>query len=174
VTDESAEGPPGTGSGSPPGTGSGSPPGTGSGSPPVARASYLLAFDFGLKYIGVAVGQTITGTANPLETLNARDGKPDWDNLAALVGHWQPGLLLVGLPLNMDDTESDMSQRARRFAAALSKRTGIEHEMVDERLSSFAANEITSGENHGPAAHSIATHSIAAALIAETWLNQRR
>jgi putative Holliday junction resolvase len=83
-------------------------------------------------------------------------------------------LLLVGLPLNMDDTESDMSQRARRFAAALSKRTGIEHEMVDERLSSFAAKKITSGKNRSTSSQSRAAHSIAAALIAETWLNQRR
>ena len=135
---------------------------------------YLLAFDFGLKHIGIAVGQTVTDTANPLQTLKARNGKPDWDELTALVNHWQPGLLLVGLPLNMDDTESDMSQRARRFAVALSKLTGVEHEMVDERLSSVAAKEITSGDKHGPAAHGIAAHSTAAALIAETWLNQRR
>ena len=151
----------------------GGPPVPG-GSPPRSRPGYLLAFDFGLKHIGVAVAQTVTGTANPLKTLKARQGKPDWDNCAALVDHWQPVKLLVGLPLNMDDTESDMSQRARRFAARLSKLTGIEHEMVDERLSSIAANEITSGDSHGRAAHSIAAHSIAAALIAETWLNQRR
>ena len=137
-------------------------------------SGYLLAFDFGLKHIGIAVGQTVTGTANPLQTLKARNGKPDWDDLAALVGQWQPGLLLVGLPLNMDDTESDMSQRARRFAVALSRRTGIEHEMVDERLSSFAAKEITSGDSHRISGHGLAAHSIAAALIAETWLNQRR
>ena len=135
---------------------------------------YLLAFDFGLKHIGIAVGQTVTGTANPLQTLKARNGKPDWDDLAALVGQWQPGLLLIGLPLNMDDSESDMSQRARRFAAALSRRTGIEHEMVDERLSSFAAKEITSSDSHGISGHGLAAHSLAAALIAETWLNQRR
>jgi len=140
----------------------------------VTGTGYLLAFDFGLKHIGIAVGQTVTGTANPLQTLKARNGKPDWDDLAALVGQWQPGLLLIGLPLNMDDSESDMSQRARRFAAALSRRTGIEHEMVDERLSSFAAQEITSGDGHRISGHGSAAHSIAAALIAETWLNQRR
>jgi len=138
------------------------------------RPGYLLAFDFGLKHIGVAVAQTVTGTANPLQTLKARNGKPDWDEFATLVAHWQPVVLVVGLPLNMDDTESDMSQRARKFAAALSKLTGIKHEMVDERLSSVAAREITSSDNHGVAAHSIAAHSIAAALIAETWLYQRR
>lgn len=129
---------------------------------------YLLAFDFGLQHIGVAVGQTITGTANPLLTLPARNGTPDWGECESLVAQWQPVLLLIGLPLNMDDSESDMSRSARRFARALGRTTGVDIVMVDERLTTFAAKGIaaqtTTHDSHG----------IAAQLIAETWLNQRR
>ncbi|MDZ7668450.1 MAG: Holliday junction resolvase RuvX [Gammaproteobacteria bacterium] len=122
---------------------------------------YVLAFDFGLRHIGVASGQTVTGTATPLITLRARHGRPDWAAVAELAASWRPLYLLVGLPLNMDDTESDMSERAREFAAALERHTGIPCLLVDERLTSRAAREY-GGE-----------HAAAAALIAETWLNQR-
>lgn len=131
-------------------------------------AGCVLAFDFGLKHIGVAVGQTVTGTASPLQTLPARDGRPDWKAVRRLVDDWQPFKLLVGLPLNMDDTESEMSTRARSFARRLGEHTRLEVVMVDERLTSFASREIADGD---------AAHASAAALIAETWLNadaQRR
>lgn len=124
--------------------------------------AYVLAFDFGLRHIGVAAGQTVTGTASPLTTLRARDGKPDWPELAKLVADWSPARLLVGLPLNMDGTESEMCERARRFAAELERRTGLPTELVDERLTTREANEAGG------------THAHAAALIAETWLNDRR
>lgn len=122
----------------------------------------MLAFDFGLRHIGVAAGQTVTATASPVTTLSAREGQPDWAEVAALVQAWKPIQLLVGLPLNMDDTESDMSERARRFAASLGRRTAVSTELVDERLSTRAAAE-QGGD-----------HALAAALIAETWLAERR
>lgn len=122
---------------------------------------YVLAFDFGLRHIGVAAGQTVTASAGPLTTLDARDGKPRWEEVTALVGEWSPVRLLVGLPLNMDDTESDMSGRARRFASTLERRTGVPVSLVDERLTTRAAAE-QGGD-----------HAAAAALIAETWLNAR-
>ncbi len=117
----------------------------------------VLAFDFGLKHIGVAAGQTVTRTASALTTLSARDGRPDWGAVEALVKEWRPVRLVVGLPLNMDDTESEMSGRARAFAARLGERTGVPVSMADERLTSREAGE--------------ASHAAAAALIAETWLN---
>ena len=124
-------------------------------------AGCVLAFDFGLKHIGVAVGQTITATATPLTTLRARAGKPDWNSVDELVNEWRPIRLLIGLPLNMDDSESEMSELARRFGAKLTARSGIEIAMVDERLTSYATrNEPES-------------HASAAALIAETWLTRR-
>lgn len=119
----------------------------------------VLAFDFGLKHIGVAAGQTITRTATPLDTLPAKNGRPDWHRVAALVGEWRPVRLVVGLPLNMDDTESEMSERARAFGRKLGEITGITVVFADERLTSRMTRDVQ------------ATHAAAAALIAETWLN---
>ncbi len=99
----------------------------------------VLAFDFGTQRIGVAIGQSITGTAAPLPALKANDGVPNWDHIAALIKEWQPQRLLVGLPLNMDDSESELSARARKFANRLHGRFGLPVELWDERLSSFEA-----------------------------------
>lgn len=123
-------------------------------------ARVILAFDFGLKHIGVAVGQTVTRSASPLTTLAARNGKPNWSQVADLVRQWRPNQLIVGLPLNMDDSESDMSERARKFAGKLHETTNIEVSLVDERLTSFAARQISTDDNH----------ALAASLIAESWL----
>ena len=118
-----------------------------------------LAFDFGLKNIGVAVAERRHGTATAITTLRAREGVPVWDRLDALVRDWQPEGFVVGLPLNMDDSESDMSVAARRFGARLGHRYGIGVEFVDERLSTFEA------------AQRGGSHDTAALVIAETWLN---
>ena len=126
-------------------------------------ADVVLAFDFGLKHIGVAVGQSITRTASPLTTLRASNGKPDWREVRELVEQWRAQLLLVGLPLNMDDTESDMSERARAFAEQLATRLEVEVTLVDERLSSFEASRLSEVDNH----------AIAASLIAESYLNSQ-
>ena len=123
----------------------------------------VLAFDFGLRNIGVATGQTITRTATPLATLRARDGIPDWRAVAALIDEWRPDVLLVGLPLNMDDTKSEMSERAERFAKQLTRRFDRAVELVDERLTSFEARGLSPDID--------AQHAIAARLIAETYLN---
>jgi putative Holliday junction resolvase len=134
----------------------------------------LLSFDYGTKNIGVASGQTITGTATELVPLKAKDGVPDWSVIEKLLAEWRPDLVLVGLPLNMDDSESDLSARARKFANRLHGRFGVKVELVDERLSTFAAK----GEmmerggsrdyKHNP------VDSIAARLILEGWLNNAR
>lgn len=127
--------------------------------PPVT----VLAFDFGLRNIGVATGQAIIHTASELGTIRARDGVPDWNAVDALVRQWQPDALLVGLPLNMDDTESEMSTRAKSFAKKLRSRYRLTVELVDERLTSFEAKGISGDLD--------AQHAIAARLIAETYLN---
>lgn len=123
----------------------------------------VLAFDFGLKTIGVAMGQSITATASPLTSLPARNGKAEWSAIAALIKEWRVNQLIVGLPLNMDDTESDMSTAARRFGTELKRRFAIDVQMVDERLTSRATAEYTKG-NHA------ASHGLAAVLIAESYL----
>ena len=82
----------------------------------------LLGFDFGMKRIGVAVGQTVTQTARPLTTLKAVNGTPDWRAVEKLIGIWQPDAIVVGIPLNMDGTEQPISHSARQFSAELHQR----------------------------------------------------
>jgi len=130
----------------------------------------LLAFDYGTKNIGVATGQTITASANVLPPLKARDGIPDWTQIERLILEWKPDLVLVGLPLNMDGTESELCVRARKFANRLHGRFGANIEMVDERLTSFEAKgEVIS--RGGPRDYKYnPVDSIAARLILESWL----
>lgn len=128
--------------------------------PLAAGDGYVLAFDFGLRHIGVAVGQTVTAGAGPLATLAARNGKPDWAEVARLIRTWMPKRLLVGLPLNMDGSESDMCAAARAFAAELERRSGVPVILVDERLTTREAQALDPDR----------AHELAAVLIAETWL----
>ena len=120
-----------------------------------------MAFDFGTTKIGVAVGQQITGTASPVAVVKARDGIPQWLAIDRLVEEWQPKVLVVGLPINMDGTESDMSKAATRFSRRLHGRYGIRIELMDERLSTFEAREFENPDQ---------LDAIAAKLILETWL----
>lgn len=106
---------------------------------PEAASRRVLAFDFGTKSIGIAVGQEITGTASPLPAISARDGIPDWDILAQIFEEWQPDLVVVGLPLNMDGSEQEMTKRARKFANRLHNRYRVPVEASDERLSTADA-----------------------------------
>ncbi len=131
--------------------------------------SQILAFDFGLARIGVAVGQTITGTANPLPTLLAKDGVPDWNKVETLIKEWQPDMLIVGEPFNMDSTDQQITKRARKFANRLHGRYGIRVELNDERLSSAAAREEIFEFGGYQKLKKTQIDSIAAALILESW-----
>lgn len=131
----------------------------------------LLAFDFGTQNIGVASGQTLTGLASELPPLKARDGIPNWDDLGKLLKEYNPDKVLVGLPLNMDDTESELSARARKFGNRLHGRFGVQVEMVDERLSTFAAKEEAAERGHKGNYAQAPVDSIAARLILESWLS---
>lgn len=133
----------------------------------------LLAFDFGTQNIGAAYGQTVTSTATELPTLKARDGIPNWDDFAALLKEWKPDKVLVGLPLNMDDTESGLSKRARKFGNRLHGRFGVAVEMVDERLSTFAAKEEAAERGHRGNYAQAPVDSIAARLILESWFTMQ-
>ena len=127
-----------------------------------------LAFDFGAKQIGVAVGQTLTKSATPLTVLRARDGQPNWDDIEKLISEWRPGLLLVGLPLNMDSSESELSVRARKFARRLHGRFGLDTLMVDERLTT---REAKSRSGIRESYHDDPIDNVAAQIILESWLN---
>lgn len=145
-----------------------------SGEPPLPRLPAdlqavvaALGFDYGTQRIGVAVGQSISGSAQPLTVLRARDGIPDWAQIAALIEQWQPGALVVGLPYNMDGSESELLLRAVKFGKRLHGRFGQPVFGVDERLSSRAAIEQVI-EQQGPGKTTAIDH-IAAQIILENW-----
>jgi putative Holliday junction resolvase len=130
----------------------------------------VLGFDFGTKKSGVATGQRITATAAPLAPLAMRDGIPDWLVIEKLINEWQPQLLLVGLPLNMDDTESELSHLARKFGRRLHHRFNLPVLMVDERLTSRAAKELLIDISQRRKGKLPSLDSTAAVLMVEGWL----
>lgn len=132
-----------------------------------AQPRTLLGFDFGTKRIGVAVGQELTHTARALTTLNSRDGGPDWARIARLIAEWQPDALVVGLPLNLDGSESESSRLARRFGNRLTGRYNLPVFTADERLSSNEA-EVILGEQGSFNKADI--DKLAAQLILQSWL----
>jgi putative Holliday junction resolvase len=99
----------------------------------------ILAFDFGERRIGVAVGERELRMAHPLTTIAAERADQRFDAIAALIAEWKPARLVVGLPLHLDDTEHELTLRARRFARHLQGRFGLPVELVDERLTTRAA-----------------------------------
>lgn len=127
----------------------------------------LLAFDYGKKKIGVAVGQTLTRTSTPLTTITAKHKVPDWNAINSLITQWKPDAFVVGLPLNMDGTEQEITIHAKRFANQLQGRYGIPVHTSDERLSTREAYDRLI--QHGLAS---TPDSIAAQIILEDWLTQ--
>lgn len=140
-----------------------------------ASALTFLGFDYGTQKIGVAVGQTITGTASPVAILKAKDGIPNWDEIEKLVKEWKPAAFIIGLPLNMDGSESPMSVRAQKFSQRLNGRFNLPCHTIDERLSSREARDI-GRSNAEQAGRRFKQHTqidgVAAQLILESWLTE--
>lgn len=132
----------------------------------------ILGFDFGVKNIGVAVGQHITHTASALKILKAQDGIPDWQQLTKLVNEWQPDAFIVGIPLNMDGSVSEMSLRARKFGNRLQGRFSKPWYPVDERLSSYEVKALAYEHGHKGNFSAAPVDSLAAKLILESWIAQ--
>jgi len=108
----------------------------------------ILAFDFGTQYIGIAVGQTITGTSSPLVILNVKEeSKNLWKTIENLLSEWKPEIVLVGKPLNMDGTDSHFMKEVDKFVKKLSRISKAPCELVDERLTSFEAKQLVSGKD---------------------------
>lgn len=137
-----------------------------------ATAQTIMAFDFGTQKMGIAIGQALIESTRPLALFSMQDGIPDWKKLLELIQNWQPHLFLIGLPLNMDDTESELSTRARKFARRLRHQTQIETWMVDERLSTHEARERLDGYQRQGQAKRIKADSVAAALLIESWYRE--
>ncbi len=130
----------------------------------------FLGFDFGSKRIGVAVGQELTHTARPLVTLNNRDGAPDWEAISRLIDEWQPDALVVGLPLNLDGTDHEVTRLARRFGNRLRGRYNLPVYTMDERLSSAEAEALLAETGRYDKAD---VDKVAAQIILQGWLEQQ-
>jgi putative Holliday junction resolvase len=142
--------------------------------PDRARPQTLLAFDFGHRRIGVAVGQQITDSANPLGTATNGVGGPDWAQISHWVDEWRPDRLVVGLPLHADGSPSDLSADALEFANELA-RYERPVDSIDERFTSMEARGILKQKRASGRRGRIRKKTIdatAAMLIAERWLSQ--
>jgi putative Holliday junction resolvase len=139
----------------------------------MGRPECIIALDFGLRNIGVAVGNTVSLTAQPLTILAARNGVPDWSALAALVKEWKPDRIIVGHPLNMDGSASELSKRAAKFSRQVEGRLGHPVTLVDERLSSREAKALAFTKGHKGDFAADPIDDQAAAVILTTWLNDQ-
>jgi putative holliday junction resolvase len=146
--------------------------------PPSAPAPALaLGFDFGLRRIGVAAGDTLTRKANPVTVVTRGATGDDWQAILRVVAEWQPHLLVVGIPYNEDGSDSPMTERARVFAGELGTRTGLEVAQSDERYSSLEAEgRLRDARQNGTRARRVRKDDIdktAACIILERWLDSR-
>ncbi|WP_216936769.1 MULTISPECIES: Holliday junction resolvase RuvX [unclassified Acinetobacter] len=137
--------------------------------PDVNTPQTIMAFDFGTQKMGISVGQSLIASASPLPLFPMKDGIPNWNELLKIVKNHQPNLFLVGLPLNMDDSESELSTRARKFARRLRHQTNIETLMVDERLTTREARDELDRYQAQGRGKKLSADSIAAALLIESW-----
>lgn len=141
--------------------------------PSASRAGTILAFDFGTRRIGVAVGETALGLAHPLATIAADDDDARLAAIAALIGEWQPAQLVVGLPTHADGTPHRMTARAREFARRLESRFRLAVELVDERFTTEAASSSLFEAGVAGRAQKPARDQIAAQIILQAYLDQR-
>jgi putative holliday junction resolvase len=131
----------------------------------------VLAFDFGTRKIGVAIGNAVTRIARPLTTITGDANAARFDSIAALIAEWQPDMLVVGRPLHADGKEHEMTARADRFARQLAARFGLDVKCVDERFTTVTADaELTSAGVHGKDRKS-ARDAVAAQLILQSWFD---
>ncbi|AKH90266.1 Holliday junction resolvase RuvX [Edwardsiella tarda] len=131
----------------------------------------LLAFDFGTRSIGCAIGQELTGSARPLQSFKANEGIPDWQQIEKVLREWQPDLVVVGLPLNMDGSEQPLTQLARKFANRLHGRFGVQIALHDERLSTVEARAHLFADGGYRALEKGRVDAASAALILESWFD---
>lgn len=132
----------------------------------------VMGFDFGLRHIGVAVGDGVSGTAQLLPSLSAKGGTPNWDEIRTHIQHWKPNQLLVGIPLNMDGSTQPMTGHAKGFLRALEKRFDLPVSGVDERLTTVEAKSQLFEEYGSKGLQKDLIDSFSAKLIIEQWLRE--
>ena len=131
-----------------------------------------LCFDYGLKNIGVAMGNTLTKEARPLTILSAVNGKPRWDEITALVNEWRPSAVIVGNPIDEDGLSTELSAKAEKFARQLEGRLGLKTLLHDERFSSKEAKSRAKESGHKGDFVKQPIDDLAATIILESWLNR--
>ena len=145
------------------------------GTPDLSGPRTIIAFDFGRRRIGAAVGQSVTASASPLGVIANRESGADHDRIEALIDEWRPALLVVGMPAHADGSESEMQALVRAFIGEL-ERYGLPVESVDERYTSIEAGQVLKDARAAGTRGRISKEAIdgaAAVLIAERYLTRR-
>jgi len=132
----------------------------------------VIGFDFGMKRIGVAVGQTITKTARPLDTIQAKDGVANQQAISKVIQKWLPDALIVGVPLNMDGSDQPITQTAKQFAEWLRTHFQLPVYEIDERLTTKDARERLFIEGGYKALQGGQVDRVAAQLILQNWFDE--
>lgn len=130
----------------------------------------IISFDFGMKRLGVAIGQTLTQTARPLDTLPVKTGEPQWEMITKLFQKWSPDAWVVGIPVNMDGSSQQITLKARQFSKQLQNRYAVPVYEVDERLTTKDARERLFAEGGFKALQHGKVDRVAAQLILQNWL----
>ena len=135
-------------------------------------AGTVLAFDFGERRIGVAVGEVALRSAHPLQTIDARDNETRFATIARLIDEWKPGRAVVGLPAP-GQADHPMNDRCRKFAQQLEGRFGLVADLVDESYSSAAAEVDLAAAGLAAARRKAVLDSVAAQAILQTWFERQ-
>ena len=137
------------------------------------KITTVLGIDYGLKRIGIATGQTITGSASPVTTLNQLNGSPDWMAIEKLIDQWKPQALIVGMPYYLDGKENEMTKVVETFCLELEQRFAIPIFKINEALSSYEAEEILKTKTKIGKHNKHEIDKMAAAIIVQNWLDQQ-
>ncbi len=142
-----------------------------------ATPRLVVAFDFGRRRIGVAIGDTLSRTAGALTALDVHRESLPWDAITALIAEWRPALAVVGLPYNVDGSEGVLARGARAFAAEIGRRYGLDVQLVDERYSSLeAGGRLRAARASGQVKRRVAKGDVdaaAAGIILERWFTEK-
>jgi putative holliday junction resolvase len=133
----------------------------------------ILAFDFGTRRIGIAVGNTLTRIAHPLATIDTMNADARWTAIGAVLDEWRPQQLVVGLPVHADGTEHGMTAQARAFARELERRFALPVTFTDERHTSEVARASLASSGHGARAERALRDQVAAQIILQAWFDGR-
>lgn len=134
-------------------------------------ASTVLSFDFGEQRIGVAVGEHLLATANPLVTIDNESNEVRFEAIAKLIKEWQPKLLIVGLPLSLDGAETSVTQLCKKFARRLNGRFNLPVMFIDERFSSVEASDLLNQSGIKGRAQKDMLDQVAAQTILQSYFN---